>query len=227
MIPINPIWLRSHGGSTTSSFPKSHSVLYNVGEVAGQRSRINRYFHQHPFCRYCELLAVPSAPCHQSTNEHSFLREDFMPMTGNKKTSSKAGWNDIAKRIVVMATMMVSTIFVLDQLGLRMNSSAQRALRKSQANTIGTDDCTFLKDPEQFRDVQQRHRVAVSRTTEAVSENMEQGASRLVSAGEIPRKNFIDSILFGRMEADSIGSAPLCTDQEFVRRVYLDLTSLS
>ena len=41
---------------------------------------------------------------------------------------------------------------------------------------------------------------------------------------EIPRKNFIDDHIFGKMERDSITPAPLASDTEFLRRVYLDLT---
>src|SRR4051812_10373189 len=40
----------------------------------------------------------------------------------------------------------------------------------------------------------------------------------------IPRANFIDTILFDRMSADGVTPAPLTTDAEFIRRVYVDLT---
>jgi len=39
-----------------------------------------------------------------------------------------------------------------------------------------------------------------------------------------PSKNFIDDQIFGTMAADGVDAAPLTTDQEFVRRIYLDLT---
>lgn len=45
------------------------------------------------------------------------------------------------------------------------------------------------------------------------------------AAGEITRKNLIDDYIFGKMEADGIPHAPLATDTEFIRRVYLDLTA--
>src|SRR2546425_6228547 len=60
-------------------------------------------------------------------------------------------------------------------------------------------------------------------------------ASRLTAAfagqsaaatGSIPRKNFIDEQIFGRMERDKVPHAPLATDQEFVRRAYLDAIGL-
>ncbi|HZS03884.1 MAG TPA: DUF1549 domain-containing protein [Blastocatellia bacterium] len=101
--------------------------------------------------------------------------------------------------------------------------------------TVTSDDCTFLKDPESVRGLQARHRTTVSRTTVEVSERVSQSAEsadensgpyalRLHQALEIPRKNFIDTILFDRMARDGVLSAPLCSDTEFIRRVTLDLT---
>lgn len=47
-------------------------------------------------------------------------------------------------------------------------------------------------------------------------------------AGRTPdavvRKNFIDDFIFGRMQADGIPHAPLSSDDEFFRRVHIDLT---
>jgi hypothetical protein len=42
--------------------------------------------------------------------------------------------------------------------------------------------------------------------------------------GRMARKNFIDEHIFGKMERDGIPHAPLATDQEFLRRLTLDLT---
>lgn len=39
-----------------------------------------------------------------------------------------------------------------------------------------------------------------------------------------PSRNFIDERIFGRLTADDIDAAPLTTDAEFLRRIYLDLT---
>jgi len=46
---------------------------------------------------------------------------------------------------------------------------------------------------------------------------------RLRTAAPAPN-NFIDDHIFGKMAADGIEPAPLSTDAEFLRRVYLDLT---
>ena len=45
-----------------------------------------------------------------------------------------------------------------------------------------------------------------------------------LDASAIPRKNFIDESIFGRMATAGIRSAPLASDLEFLRRVTLDLT---
>jgi hypothetical protein len=39
-----------------------------------------------------------------------------------------------------------------------------------------------------------------------------------------PSRNFIDDRIFGKMTADGVEPAPLTTDAEFLRRIYLDLT---
>lgn len=49
-------------------------------------------------------------------------------------------------------------------------------------------------------------------------------ARPLADASSIPRINFIDQLIFDRMAADRVVSAPLTTDEEFLRRVSLDLT---
>jgi hypothetical protein len=46
-------------------------------------------------------------------------------------------------------------------------------------------------------------------------------------AAEAPRterRNFIDEFIFGKMERDAVPAAPLASDEEFLRRVTLDLT---
>src|SRR5215472_4219072 len=53
-------------------------------------------------------------------------------------------------------------------------------------------------------------------------------AGKLPAAGKafqkMSRKNFIDEIIFGKIERDRIPHAGLTTDEEFIRRVYLDAT---
>jgi Protein of unknown function (DUF1549)/Protein of unknown function (DUF1553) len=58
-----------------------------------------------------------------------------------------------------------------------------------------------------------------SRLTETVAPALPGAAP---SSVPIPRKNFIDEHLFGRIERDTIPHSPLAGDEEFLRRVYLD-----
>jgi hypothetical protein len=46
------------------------------------------------------------------------------------------------------------------------------------------------------------------------------------TGGPIARRNYIDEQLFGRMERDGIPHAALASDEEFLRRAYLDATGL-
>ena len=44
--------------------------------------------------------------------------------------------------------------------------------------------------------------------------------------GNVFRRNFIDEQIFGRMERDKVPHAPLATDEEFIRRAYIDATGI-
>src|SRR5882762_2418886 len=58
-----------------------------------------------------------------------------------------------------------------------------------------------------------------SRLTEAVAPALRDAGT---STAPIPRKNFIDEHIFGRIERDKIPHAPLAGDEEFLRRAYVD-----
>src|SRR5215470_14997184 len=47
-----------------------------------------------------------------------------------------------------------------------------------------------------------------------------------VLTGNVPRRNFIDEQIFGRIERDSVPHASLAGDEEFIRRAYIDATGL-
>src|SRR5262245_24836931 len=88
-------------------------------------------------------------------------------------------------------------------------------------------DCAYLKDPENFRYDTKKHWQDVSGWTEQVTFGRNRTSSRhqaMTDGQVVPRKNFIDEFVFGRMQSDGIQPAPLANDQEFFRRVYLDLT---
>src|SRR5579862_2952210 len=62
-----------------------------------------------------------------------------------------------------------------------------------------------------------------SRLTEAVAATLPDSADAYTP---VPRKNFVDEHIFGKMERDKIPHAPLANDEEFIRRAYLDATGL-
>lgn len=147
-----------------------------------------------------------------------------MPRTGGRRITSqmlRTGW---LKRGLTLAFLAVGIVVVLAQLGFNLTSLAQRRPARTITPNNPATDCGYLKDPEAIRSAQLRHRREISRTTEVFAERQATPTQQLVSANEIPRKNYIDEILFGKMQYDNISSAPLSTDSEFLRRVTLDLT---
>jgi len=88
------------------------------------------------------------------------------------------------------------------------------------------DNCSFQRDPQSFLDGEARTIREINARTLAFAAKggaRMAGRSRNVAAGDLPRRNFIDEEIFGRLERDGIPAAALTTDPEFVRRIYLDL----
>jgi uncharacterized protein DUF1553/uncharacterized protein DUF1549 len=49
-------------------------------------------------------------------------------------------------------------------------------------------------------------------------------SSAQLSSSPVPRKNLIDEFIFGKMEKDGVPHASLSSDEEFFRRIHIDLT---
>jgi hypothetical protein len=62
-----------------------------------------------------------------------------------------------------------------------------------------------------------------SRLTEAVAPAL---PGAVASTAPVPRKNFVDEFIFGKMEHDKVPHAPIAGDEEYLRRAYLDATGL-
>jgi len=60
-----------------------------------------------------------------------------------------------------------------------------------------------------------------SRLTETVAPSLPDTEA---SFAPVPRKNFVDEHIFGKIERDHIPHATIASDEEFLRRVYLDAT---
>ncbi|MBL8223336.1 MAG: DUF1549 domain-containing protein, partial [Bryobacterales bacterium] len=74
------------------------------------------------------------------------------------------------------------------------------------------------KLPESHPEVkQEERRSAAARLTAEMAGSTTQGP------GAVPRRNLIDEHIFGKMQRDRIPHAPLATDEEFFRRIHIDL----
>ncbi len=128
------------------------------------------------------------------------------------------------KRIVMLAIVAMAVTLGLTQYG----SFAALIDVQDDPKTypkISASDCGYLQDPDSFKEAMAEHRELVSEATTSVAAALSTDSElATVPPQNIPRKNFIDNILFDRMGKDGIQSAPLCTDEEFVRRAYLDIT---
>ena len=88
-------------------------------------------------------------------------------------------------------------------------------------------NCTFLADRESFLKHDLRARLAIHdrvQAFDAASGRAREGAAPAASAGGIQRKNFIDDEIFNKLDAMGVAPAPLSPDDEFFRRINLDLT---
>ena len=147
-----------------------------------------------------------------------------MPMTS---VQDQTGARSSAHRL----KRFVASLFVVTVLAgalYRSDFTSQAALAPQADDPFDgkatRDDCGFLRQPETPKQALARHREQISRATETVSQTMVESDLQTVAPNDIPRKNFIDNILFDKMAADNIQSAPLTSDAEFIRRVTLDLT---
>ncbi len=151
-----------------------------------------------------------------------------MPKISSGNASGRKWTAPRVKRLVAMAMLALAVGFISTQ-----SFGSFAALLNDQDNGQGDsatsrkttrDDCGYLQNPDSFRQAVAQHREEVSNATTTFAATMITSEAALVPPQDIPRKNFIDNILFDRMQRDSIQSAPICTDEEFVRRIYLDLT---
>ncbi len=86
---------------------------------------------------------------------------------------------------------------------------------------VGRGDCTFLEKPEEFLEAQQARMEARRELTYAVASRL---AARDEAAIAATPRNMVDGYIFAKMQRDGIKPAPLSSDTEFLRRVYVDLT---
>jgi len=150
-----------------------------------------------------------------------------MPIKGSGEVCIQSRLGSKAKRLALLVFIFAGALFALDRFGA-LDAFGQKAPRRtaSPVEQVGAiaDDCSYVKSPDDFRDVVVRHRNAVSQLTESVASNFNLESVQLIPPQDIPRKNIVDQLIFGKMQSAGIQSAPVSTDEEFIRRIYLDLT---
>jgi len=103
---------------------------------------------------------------------------------------------------------------------LTMGAAAQ----EPEEVTASGANCTFKTDPEEFLGRQARARRDVFQRMGKLDQFLRRGAAQTVSPDEIPRRSFIDIEIFDKMSKAGVRSASLSSDEEFLRRLSLDLT---
>jgi len=86
---------------------------------------------------------------------------------------------------------------------------------------FGVAECTYKQDPDEFRNRNFTVRTALFNRLALFNK----GAGKLknvVPPGDIPRQNLVDEEIFNTM--GTVPSAGLSNDQEFLRRIYYDMT---
>src|SRR5688572_15554219 len=92
------------------------------------------------------------------------------------------------------------------------------------------DPTPVIKEADGLDQFEAAHQGLFTPTTDKAAEasrmTAEFNGPGAVVPGDIPRKNFIDEQIFGRMERDKVPHAGLAGDEDFIRRAYIDATGL-
>src|SRR5712692_40031 len=92
--------------------------------------------------------------------------------------------------------------------------------------SVSGQNCTFLADRDSFLKHDLRARLAIHERLTALDKSREAAAVAMASptTSVLPRNNFIDDEIFNKLDALGVAPAALATDEEFFRRINLDLT---
>lgn len=88
-------------------------------------------------------------------------------------------------------------------------------------------NCSYIAAPDETLNREANARRDAYERTVAFSRSVgkSRAAVRSVAPSAVPVRSFIDEEIFRRLEAEGVASAAICTDEEFIRRVTLDLTA--
>ncbi len=88
----------------------------------------------------------------------------------------------------------------------------------------GGANCTYKSNPDEYVAREARVREIVSARATSFKAGHNAAASSNLDPSSLTPKNFIDDAIFTKMASAGVASARLTTDEEFLRRAYLDLT---
>ncbi|HEX4951103.1 MAG TPA: hypothetical protein VFZ34_30885, partial [Blastocatellia bacterium] len=133
-----------------------------------------------------------------------------MPKTSVKSLIGTRSPANRLKRWIALAfvvTLFAGAVYRVDFTAhLAAQAAAQTAAQTEDPNPYDgkatREDCSFLRNPETPKQALARHREQISRATETVSQAVLEGDIQAVAPQDIPRKNFIDNILFDKMAKD-------------------------
>jgi hypothetical protein len=132
------------------------------------------------------------------------------------------------RRNISLGLITLAILLGVEWTGLRAKAVAvfqDEPQDTGETHKVVREDCNFLREPQDVRAAMARHREEISKATDRISLAITRRDDiELAAPQDIPRKNFIDNILFDRMVRDNIMSAPVCTDEQFIRRASLDIT---
>lgn len=96
-------------------------------------------------------------------------------------------------------------------------------IRAQEADTASWENCTFRNDPGAVELAAARVRRDTYERALRLTRQFA-AADSAVNASDLPRNNFIDEHILDRLHAEGVPAARLSSDEEFLRRVTLDLT---
>src|SRR5215210_6302655 len=118
--------------------------------------------------------------------------------------ASNGPWTTIRiKRLTALALIILAVGLALDQSFGSFAALTDDQDQEATSRKITRDDCGYLQNPDSFRQSLAQHREKVSDVTTTFVATMTETEATLVPPQSIPRKNFIDNIIFDRMQRDS------------------------
>ena len=110
---------------------------------------------------------------------------------------------------------------------LTLTALAGFGLRGQDLSAVSGANCTFKQNPAKFQGQTERAIKAIAAQLSALDKarkTMSANALSVLDPATVQHANFIDDQIFPALSAAGVQSAPISSDEEFFRRINLDLT---